>query len=192
MRHFATLALLLALALLPGAESAVAPVVAPAPAQSEAPSAQPAPMFTDQEWSATQRDLPSTAAPQAPGVGSAAGLLVGLVVVIGLAVGLGWLVKRLNARRLLGGRGRHLEVLETVTVGARRQLALVRCGSHWLVIGLGERELVAVATLPAPPEAAPASAGAAAAVPAPAPEPAPVPASPFASELGRLLGGRQP
>lgn len=185
MRLLACLALTAALACLGAAESPALPPVVPVQTQPAAPATAPAPLFTDQEWSATQK----VAQPAAqPGTATAVSLFIGLLVVIGLAVGLGWLVKRLNPRRLLGGKGRHLEVLETVTVGPKRQLALVRCGGHWLVVGMGEREMIAVATLPAPASAEPAGAAVA---PAPV-APAPPAASPFANELGRLLGGRQP
>ena len=170
MRTFACLCILLSgLAGLPAAEAA------------EAGGGKG--LFTDQEWSAAQRPVP-TATGGGPGLGTAATMLGGLILVVAVAVALGWAVKRLNARKLLGGKGRHLEVLETVTIGPRRSLALVRCGTHWLVVGLGERELITVATLPAPVEG-----------PAPAIGPvptAPAKPSPFANELGRLTAGPQP
>lgn len=142
-----------------------------------------APVFTDQEWTASQPAVRQ--APEAPGWGAIGGLAGGLLAVVALAVALGWAAKRLNARRLLGGRGRHMEVVETVTVGPRRSLALVRLGGQWLVVGLGEKELCCIATMPAPPDAAPVSE----AQPAPA---TPAPPSPFAGELARLMGGPKP
>lgn len=169
MRFAFCLCLLLAgIGLLPGAD--------PAPARAQD-------LFTDQEWSSAQKSAAPASGTAATGVGTAATLLGGLVLVVGVAVGLGYLLKRLNARRLLTGRSRHLEVLETVSVAPRRSLALVRCGGHWLVVGLGEREMVAVATLPAPPE--PGAGAAPAEAPAPPPPPS---SSAFAGELGRLLG----
>lgn len=137
-------------------------------------------VFTDQEWSAAQRPAPTAAGgSRDAGLGTAATMLGGLVVVVVVAVALGWTIKRLKARTSLGRHGRHLEVLETVMVGPRRSLALVRCGTHWLVVGLGERELISVATLPAPIEALPPA------------DPVASPAQPsaFASQLGRLIGG---
>jgi flagellar protein FliO/FliZ len=143
-----------------------------------------APVFTDQEWTASQPAVRQ--APEAPGWGAIGGLVGGLLAVVALAVALGWVAKRLNARRLLGGRGRHMEVVETVNVGPRRSLALVRLGGQWLVVGLGEKELCCIASMPAPPEA---QAPAATATPAPA---APSQPSPFAGELARLMGGAKP
>lgn len=171
MRILACLCLLITL--LPAAE----PVEAPAADATKG-------VFTDQEWTAAQRPVP-TATSSGPGLGTAATMFGGLVVVVAVAVALGWAVKRLNARKLLGNRGRHLEVLETVAIGPRRSLALVRCGTHWLVVGMGERELISVATLPAPAEAV------AAAMPVAVPPAEPAKPSAFAHELSRLIGGRQ-
>lgn len=132
-----------------------------------------APLFTDQEWGATQPQAQRPAA-EAPGWGAIASLGGGLLLVVAVAVGLGWAAKRLNARRLLGGRGRVMELVETIQLGPRRQLALVSINGQWLVVGLGEKELTCIAAMPA---AAPAAA-------APAPPPPP---SPFAAELARLV-----
>ena len=125
-----------------------------------------APVFSDQEWAATQPAAARPAATATPGWGTLAGMGFGLLAVVGLAVGLGYAAKRLGARRLLGGRGRNMELLETIQVAPRRSLALVSLGGQWLVIGLGEKELTHIATLPAPAEQAPSA---------------------FAGELNRLM-----
>jgi flagellar protein FliO/FliZ len=91
---------------------------------------------------------------------------LGLIAVVGLAVGLGYAAKRLGARRLLGGRSRNMELLETIQIAPRRSLALVRLGGQWLVVGLGDKELTHIATLPATAEQAPSA---------------------FAGELNRLM-----
>ena len=119
---------------------------------------------------AGQAAAPRPAA-EAPGWGTVAGMGLGLAAVVALAVGLGWAARRLNARRLLGGRGRNLELVETVQIGPRRQLALVRVAGQWLVVGLGEKELCHIATLPAPAQPAPSA---------------------FAEELGRLVPASAP
>lgn len=132
------------------------------------------PVFSDTEWAASQAPTARPTA-EAPGWGALASMGLGLLVVIGLAVGLGYAAKRLGARRLLGGRGRNLELLETIQLGPRRSLALVRLGGQWLVVGMGEKELSHIATLPAPAEQAPSAFAAELnrLVPAPAPEPKP-------------------
>lgn len=132
-----------------------------------------APVFTDQEWSATQTQQAARPAAEAPGWGAVLSMGGGLVLVVALAVGLGWAAKRMNARRLLGGRGRNMELVETIQVGPRRQLALVRLGGQWLVVGLGEKELTHIATMPVPVETAVA--------------PVQTPPSAFANELARLV-----
>ena len=124
-----------------------------------------APVFSDQEWAANQPQAARPAA-EAQGWGSLAGMGFGLLAVIVLAVGLGYAAKRLGARRLLTGRSRNLELLETIQIGPRRSLALVRLGGQWLVVGLGEKELTHIATLAAPAEQAPSA---------------------FANELNRLV-----
>lgn len=129
------------------------------------------PVFSDAEWAATQTPATRPTA-EAPGWGTVASMGVGLLVVVGLAIGLGYAAKRLGARRLLGGRGRNLELLETIQIGPRRSLALVRLGGQWLVVGMGEKELSHIATLPAPAEQAPSAFAVELnrLVPAPAPE----------------------
>ena len=133
-------------------------------------SAGDAALFSDQEWAAGQAPAarPSAAA---PGWGTVATMGLGLLAVVGLAVGLGYTAKRLNARRLLGGRGRNLELLETIQVAPRRSLALVRLGGQWLVVGIGEKELSHIATMAAPAEQAPSA---------------------FAGELQRLMPAAAP
>lgn len=124
-----------------------------------------APVFSDTEWAATQTPVARPAA-ETPGWGTVASMGFGLLAVIGLAIALGYAAKRMGARRLLGGRGRNLELLETIQIGPRRSLALVRLGGQWLVVGMGEKELSHIATLPAPAEQAPSA---------------------FATELNRLV-----
>ncbi len=122
-------------------------------------------VFSDQQWAASQTPASRPAA-TTPGWGTVATMGLGLLAVVGLAVGLGYAAKRLNARRLIGGRSRNLELLETIQVGPRRSLALVKLGGQWLVVGLGEKEMVHIATMPAPAEQAPSA---------------------FAGELNRLM-----
>ncbi|MEK7412301.1 MAG: flagellar biosynthetic protein FliO, partial [Planctomycetota bacterium] len=145
--------------------------------------AESKPLFSDQEWNATQAPVAKSA--EATSASSTAmTMLIGLLLVIFVALGLGWALRRMQARKFVGGRSRSLELLETVAIAPRRSLVLVRCGTHWLVIGVGEKELVNVATLPAP-----AATPDVAATPMPVPTPLTQP-SPFGNELSRLLGAR--
>lgn len=111
------------------------------------PAAKPeAPLFSDAEWTANK---PAAGSEGASLGRAAAGLVISLVVIVGGAAGLVWALKRFNVRKVLPGRGHHLEVIETVPLGFKRAVSLVRIGEHLLVIGQGEHELHHLATLPA-------------------------------------------
>lgn len=106
-------------------------------------------VFTDAQWSQT-----SAAAPRAQPSGEIVGkslLSIGmsLGVVIALALVLGWLVKRLGVKRLVQARGRHLEVVDSVALGFKRQASLLRIGDQVILVGVGEHEVTHLATLPA-------------------------------------------
>lgn len=115
-----------------------------------AESATAAPIFTDSEWSRAAGTASATA-PAVPGVGAGAMLMLcaAVALVAGFAVLLGWLARKSGVRRLVAGRGRVLEVVETVPIGVKRAVSLVRIGDQVLVIGQGEHELTHLATLPA-------------------------------------------
>lgn len=149
----------------------------------DAPGAKPeAPLFSDAEWSA-QKSAPGI---EAASLGRAAiGLIGSLVVIVGGAAGLAWALKRFNVRKVLPGRGRHLEVIETVPLGFKRAVSLVRIGEHLLVIGQGEHELHHLATLPASALNSASAQTLAEAVPAPLIPPVEVP--PANDEFRRLL-----
>lgn len=107
-----------------------------------------APLFTDQEWERTGGTTPTTA-PTPDVVPAVTSILASLVVVAGIAVGLGLLVKRFGMRRIMPGRGRHLEVIEQVAVGYKRSVCLIRIADQVLVLGHGEQAMSHLATLPA-------------------------------------------
>ncbi len=113
----------------------------------DATGAKPeAPLFSDAEWSAQK----SASGSEGASLGRAAiGLIGSLVVIVGGAAGLAWALKRFNVRKVLPGRGHHLEVIETVPLGFKRAVSLLRIGDQVLVIGQGEHELHHLATLPA-------------------------------------------
>ena len=127
------------------------------PAGESGGSTTAAQLFSDAEWSRNSTVVGAPAASPAPGrVGSEvpvgpsiAALLGGLVLVIGLAVALGWAAKRLGMRRLIQGRGKHLTVIETVPIGFKRQATLLRIGDQVVLIGLGEHECCHLGTFAA-------------------------------------------
>ena len=105
-------------------------------------------VFTDAQWG--QNASAKTATPNASPVGSSLLAIGGsLLVVIALALVLGWMVKRLGVKRLVQAKGRYLEVIESVPLGFKRQASLVRIGDIVVLVGVGEHELTTLATLPA-------------------------------------------
>jgi flagellar biosynthetic protein FliO len=107
------------------------------------------PLFTDSEW---QRQQATTESPETGGavIGKAAmGLLLSLVIIAALAWALAWASKRFGMRRVMPGRGQHVQVIETVPLGFKRAISLVRIHDQVLVVGQGEHELCHLATLPA-------------------------------------------
>lgn len=73
---------------------------------------------------------------------SAVGLMIGVLLV------LAWGIKRLagKSRGLRAGK-RGLQVVEVLSLGGRRQLAVVRCYDRTFALGLGEKEVSLVAEL---------------------------------------------
>ncbi len=117
----------------------------PGEAPVEATAADPT-LFTDQEWAGSERVKPAGDA----SVGTAVVRLgVALTVVLLIALVAGWALKRVNLRRFVAVRGANLRLIETVSIGPRRAVSLVRIGDQVLVVGQGERELCHLATLPA-------------------------------------------
>jgi flagellar biosynthetic protein FliO len=183
---------LMILAPLVAAEPNRVPVARPATVPvATASNDHQAPLFTDAEWNRSQ----NTAAGVPDGGASIAGraalsLVLSLVAVIAVAVLLAWLVKKFGVKRMLPGKGRHLEIIETVPVGFKRSVSLMRIGNQILVVGQGEHELNHLATLPLGVlDLAPAETIAAA--PAAESEPVTAPPSAFRSCLERLMGKHQ-
>lgn len=164
--------------------AAVLPLGAVEPASASA-------VFTDAEWDKAQPASATGAGVAGPSAGAAlASVAVSLVVVVVVAVGLGLLVKRLGVKRLVAGKGRHLEVVETIPVALKRQIALVRFGGQVVLVGIGEHELCHLGTFAAPAGSEPAPVMPAAAVPADAAPAAPAAPSAFQQVLAGLRRGR--
>jgi flagellar biosynthetic protein FliO len=106
-------------------------------------------VFTDAQWNQASPVIPR-AQPTGEIVGkSLVSIGLSLAFVLALAVFLGWLVKRLGVKRLVQAKGRHLNVVDSVSLGFKRQASLVRLGNQVVLIGLGEHELTHLATFPA-------------------------------------------
>lgn len=90
-------------------------------------------------------------APQGPGLG---GAFVALVLVLGLILGLAWLLKRLPGSGFRQADG--LRVVASISLGAKERAAVVQVGGEQLLLGIGAGGVRTLHVLPQPlPEAAP-------------------------------------
>lgn len=173
--------------------AADAAVLTPAPATSAA--AKPdAELFSEQEWNRLGASASAAANRPSGSAGTSGGTAGGLLLLGGsvLAIAaviivLGWATKKYALKRVMSGKGRHLEVLETVAIGFKRSVTLVRVGDQVLVIGAGEHELTRLGEVPlaglvptAPPAAETST------VPASAQDKV----SAFQAKLAQLVSGR--
>jgi len=91
-------------------------------------------------------------APQGPGLG---GAFLALVLVLGLILGLAWLLKRLPGSGFRQADG--LRVVASIPLGAKERAAVVQVGGEQLLLGIGAGGVRTLHVLPQPlPEAAPA------------------------------------
>jgi flagellar protein FliO/FliZ len=78
-------------------------------------------------------------------------LSFGLIVVVALIAGLAWATKKWMPKRFLvptSDAQQRLQVLESVSLGMKRQVTLLECGEHWILVGASEQGLTSLATLP--------------------------------------------
>ncbi len=66
--------------------------------------------------------------------------LLQTLLALGAVCLLAWVVLRWGAKKglMLGGRGRHIQIIERVALDPRRSLSLVRVGEKLLLIGVGD------------------------------------------------------
>ncbi len=84
-------------------------------------------------------------APQGPGLG---GAFLALVLVLGLIVGLGWLLKRLPGSGFRQADG--LRVVASIPLGAKERAAVVQVGGEQLLLGIGAGGVRTLHVLPQP------------------------------------------
>jgi flagellar biogenesis protein FliO len=163
MRLLIVIMAVLPWALLCGEEAAPTPAAQSAspPAASTTPAHTPAaPLFTDAEWN---RNAPSGTG-DGSGKGSAGGLsgasVIGqaaiglgttLLIIVGLAYGIMVLNRRYGMRRLLPNRsGAHVQIMETVPLGFKKSVCVIKFHDSLIMVGQGEHELCHLATIPVP------------------------------------------
>lgn len=108
------------------------------------------PFISDADW---ERGAAAAGAREAAGsqsLGSAAlGLGLGILVIAGLGVGVVLVFRHLGRRQGQGRAARHLQHLESLSLGLKQHLHLVRLGDQVLVVGSHDRGLTAITTVPA-------------------------------------------
>ncbi|MYM35273.1 flagellar biosynthetic protein FliO [Duganella sp. FT94W] len=109
-----------------------------AAAATTAPAAQPGAMAMT--IPTPQVSTPSTG-------GSLLQTSLALLFVIALMLGLAWLTKRINPRGL-GGAGRNVKLVGSLSVGTRERILVVEVGEQWIVVGASPGRMNALATMP--------------------------------------------
>lgn len=73
-----------------------------------------------------------------------------LLLVLALLGGMLWLLKRLKALQEKNSGPRQLELMETLSVGVRQKIALVRVGTRQVLVGMTPGQFTALAHWDAP------------------------------------------
>jgi len=140
-------------AALPGDAAVPAVPAEPAePAELATPAvtaATPAPSTTTTAPAITPMRPPPQVALPASGGSGAAGLLqtiFALLLVLGLLIGLAWLLKRYGPKP--GGGLANLRVVGALNIGGRERIMVVEVGDQWIVVGAAPGRVNALHTMP--------------------------------------------
>ena len=79
-------------------------------------------------------------------VGGVLQMLLGLAVVLGLVLGLAWVMKRYSGH--IGGGAGAIKVIAGAAVGQRERVVLVEVAGTWLVVGVAPGRVSALHTMP--------------------------------------------
>lgn len=72
--------------------------------------------------------------------------LASFALVVALLVGLLWSLKRLQGSPAFTRRDQRLRVVETLSVGARMKIALVRCDGREMLVGITPAQITPLGT----------------------------------------------
>ncbi|MCH8551283.1 MAG: flagellar biosynthetic protein FliO [Natronospirillum sp.] len=115
---------------------------------------------------------PRTTAPTGLSAGDMITVILGLLFVIGLIFALAWIVRRFNGSPAVNSRV--IKVLAVTPLGAKEKLVLVAIGKQQLLLGVTAHQITQLTELDEPLDLTTHPEG-----------------SPFARQLGALLGGKQ-
>ncbi len=74
-----------------------------------------------------------------------------MLLVLGLLAAMFWMLKRMKSMQLKHKGPASLELLETISVGPRQKMALVRVGAHQVLVGMTATQFTALGSWDAPP-----------------------------------------
>jgi flagellar protein FliO/FliZ len=69
-------------------------------------------------------------------------------LVLALMAALLWALRRLQGRMLGQNPGRKLQIIESLSVGPRQRIALIRVGENEVLVGITPTQMTALAQLP--------------------------------------------
>jgi flagellar biosynthetic protein FliO len=133
----------------PATESTAAAAPPLAPALTAAPPSAPAAPATPEQQAALAGARPAAVADPALAPSATGSLLTtvfSLILVLGLLVGLAWLLKRFGPRSITGGA--NVKLVGALSVGARERILVVEVGEQWIVVGASPGRMNALATMP--------------------------------------------
>ncbi len=81
--------------------------------------------------------------------------LLSFALVVGLLLGLLWALKRLQLSPTFSRRDQRLQVVESLSLGARSKIALVRCDGREVLVGITPAQITPLGSWRAPDTAAP-------------------------------------
>ncbi|MGB9988690.1 flagellar biosynthetic protein FliO [Pseudoduganella rhizocola] len=130
------------------ASPATAPAAAGKAATAPGTTAAAAPTPEQQAALAGARPAagPVTPAAAPSAVGSLLQTVLALAVVLGLLVGLAWLLKRFGPRHITGGTT--VKLVGALSVGARERILVIEVGEQWIVVGASPGRMNALSTMP--------------------------------------------
>ncbi|QOY93581.1 flagellar biosynthetic protein FliO [Massilia sp. UMI-21] len=114
---------------------------APAAEQSAAPAPAVATPAPDQR--PPQVVMPAS---RTPATGSLLQTILALVLVLGLLLGLAWVVKRYGPRAM--GASANVKLVGALNIGGRERIMVVEVGDQWIVVGASPGRVNALATMP--------------------------------------------
>jgi flagellar protein FliO/FliZ len=94
--------------------------------------------------------LAAEAPPPPPGVSFATMMqtVAGLALILGLFVGAAWLLRKVNGGKAFMASNGPLQILSSLTVGARERIILVEVENTWLIVGVAPGQIRTLHTLP--------------------------------------------